>query len=101
MPELNKEKQMCKVCWLSVVVLLIALSGMTYKFVFQGVAEKAADGRQSILMNEDERDLVLSEMRLMLESVQLVTSGLTANNMELVAVAARKAGIAAQQGGPG
>ena len=92
---------MGKVCWASLLVLIVVLSGMTYKFLFQGAAERSSDARLAIPLNADERNLVLAEMRVLLESVQQVASALSENDMARVAESARKAGLGAQQGVPG
>jgi len=92
---------MCKFCWTSVVVLALIATGITYKFVIQGKVTESADGRTAILLEENERDLVLSEMRIFLGSIQQITSGISDDDMKLVAEYARKSGRGAQQEVPG
>jgi len=74
---------------------------MTYKFIFQGAVEQSADGRLAIQLTDNERQLVLSEMRAFLESVQQITQGISEADMPLVAVSARNVGLASQQAVPG
>jgi len=92
---------MCKFCWATVVILALISTGITYKFVFQGDVTESNDGRTAILLDKNERDLVLSEMRVFLESLQQITSGITNDDMQLVAASARKSGMAAQTEVPG
>ena len=92
---------MCKVCWIVVAVLVLLSAAVTYKFVIQGQVTDSADGRTAILLEGNERDLVLSEMRVFLESVQLITSGISENDMTRVASAARQSGSNAQMAVPG
>lgn len=74
---------------------------MGYKFFIVGSVAPSGDGRQAILLEPGERDLVLDEMRTFLQSVQAILQGVSEDNMESVAVAARKVGAAAQQAVPG
>jgi hypothetical protein len=92
---------MCKLCWSTVIVLALISTGVTYKFMVQGSVNESEDGRTAILLDRNERDLVLSEMRIFLESLQQITSGISANDMKLVSVSARKSGMSAQTEVPG
>lgn len=92
---------MCKICWGTVAILVLISTGVIYKFVIQGDVMESADGRTAIQLDNNERDLVLSEMRVFLESVQKITSGISDNDMELVVEYARKSGRNAQMEVPG
>jgi len=92
---------MCRVAWILALVFALLTGGMAYKFIFSGAVVEASDGRQAIQLSEGERDLVLSEMRTFLSSVQQITEGLAAKNMQQVAKAARTVGREAQQAVPG
>lgn len=92
---------MCKSCWIIVAALALVTAGMSYKFVIQGSVAPGPDGRTVILLEPAERDLVLSEMRVFLESVQQVTAGISENDLALAARHARRSGRAAQQAVPG
>jgi hypothetical protein len=83
------------------VVLGLILITITYKYVIQGDVMESADGRTAILLERNERDFVLSEMRVFLQSVQQITGGIYENDMELVAEYARKSGRNAQMEVPG
>ena len=92
---------MSKICSVVIVLLLLVIAGGIYKFIFQGSASEGTDGRMAIHLNTGERDLVLTEMRAFLESIQQVTKGIAADDMKLVAEYARKSGKAAQGAVPG
>jgi len=91
----------CKLCWTISSVLIIAIVAMGYKFMVVGSVVPATDGRQAIVLEPAERDLVLGEMRMFLESVQKITQAATAEDMVAAAKAAREVGLAAQQAVPG
>lgn len=92
---------MCKKCWSVSVVLLIAVVGLLYKFLVVGNTTSGSDGRIAIVLNDDEKNLVLGEMRLFLSTVQTVTSAVVANDMKKASESARAVGTAAQQAVPG
>lgn len=89
---------MCKFCWALVIVISLALAGLVYKFIISGETVVASDGRQALLLEPGERDLVLLEMRTFLHSVQqIIASG---DDMEKVVIAAKAVGAAAQNSVP-
>jgi hypothetical protein len=92
---------MCKFCWAISLLLFLAVAGMTYKFIIVGSVAPASDGRQALLLEPAERDLVLAEMRAFLGSVQTITAAVGQKDMSQIAEAARKVGITAQQTVPG
>ena len=92
---------MCKTCWSIALILSLVTVGMAYKFIIQGDVIEEPDSRTAILLTQKERDLVLFEMRVFLQSVQQITSGISADDMELVANSARKSGRNAQIAVPG
>lgn len=90
-----------RLCWVLVVLLLLLSGGLAYKFIIQGSVGAASDGRTAIYLEQSERDLVLAEMRTFLQSVQQITNGLSENDMQQVAHAARQVGMATAGGVPG
>lgn len=92
---------MCKGCWVSVLVLLLLVTVMAYKFILSGEVVQTADGREAIVLEPAERRLVLGEMRAFLESVQAIAEGVSNDDMASVVKAAKAMGTAAQQGVPG
>ncbi len=91
----------CKLCWLITGILILAIVAMGYKFMIAGSIAPASDGREALILEPAERDLVLTEMRMFLSSVQKITRALTEEDMETVVKAAREVGLAAQQAVPG
>ena len=92
---------MCKTCWSIAIIMSLVTVGMAYKFIIQGEVIEEPDSRTTILLTQKERDLVLFEMRVFLQSVQQITSGISADDMNLVASSARKSGRNAQIAVPG
>jgi hypothetical protein len=62
--------------------------------VVVGTIEASSDGRTAIVVTPAERDLVLEEMRGLLEAVQTVIVANNAGDLNAVAVAGRKVGRA-------
>ena len=91
---------MCKKCWLIVVMLMLILGAVLFKFMIQGSTIKASDNRLSLQLNESERNLVLSEMRKFLEAVQKITTDIVNEDMTALVKSARSVGMGAQQGLP-
>ncbi|MEE9352288.1 MAG: cytochrome c [Thiotrichaceae bacterium] len=91
---------MCKVCWILVLIFGLASGGLAYTFLIKGETVAASDGRSAILLVEGERDLVLSEMRAFLDTVQIIITAANKEDMDTVVKAARSVGFAAQQGVP-
>lgn len=92
---------MCKKCWVLVFVLGLSTTLLVYKFIIAGSVVPSIDNRMAVLLSPGERDLVLSEMRTFMESVQQITQGVASNDMQMVTHAAQKVGMAAQQEVPG
>ena len=84
-----------------IVILLLIIAAGAYKFIFEGSTTESTDGRTEIILNDNERNLVLTEMRAFLVSVQQINQGIADNNMELVVEHARKSGKAATGSMPG
>ncbi|MBI1424468.1 MAG: hypothetical protein GC149_13570 [Gammaproteobacteria bacterium] len=79
-----------------IAILVIIIVAGVYKFMIAGSGLKSTDGRVTLQLEPGERDLVLTEMRGFLLSVQQIVKGASENDMKLVAEYARKAGRAAQ-----
>jgi hypothetical protein len=91
----------CKPCWLLCALLLVGLGGLAYKFVIHGSVSPGTDGRTAILLEPGERDLVLSEMRVFLESTQQILAAVAQDDLARAARHARRSGHTAQQAVPG
>lgn len=92
---------MCKKCWSIVVVLLVLLTAVLLKFIVLGEAEKHPDGRMAIELTDDERNIVLAEMRMFLASVQQITQGVIDKDLQKISEAARSVGAQTQRSIPG
>jgi len=60
------------------------------------VASDTTESRQPIMLSATEKQLVLAEMRIFLNSVQQIVDGISRDDMVQVAAAARRSGLAAQ-----
>lgn len=89
-----------KVLWAVIVVLLIAMTAIAYKFV-RGSVTPSEDERTAVLLTKSERNLILKEMRNFLISTQGISQAITNNDMSLVEQLATKAGMKAEQNTPG
>ncbi len=78
--------------WIVSAVLALLLAGVTYMFVIRGNVKNADDGRTAILLSSGERNLVLSEMRAFLESVQQIVEAVPAGDLKSAEEAARRVG---------
>jgi hypothetical protein len=89
-----------KVLW-TIIILLLGLSGFLVNKFISGSVEPSEDGRTAVILTKDERNLVLSEMRAFLVSVQGVSQAITEKDMAKVAELSHKAGMAAEADTPG
>ncbi|PCJ07418.1 MAG: hypothetical protein COB16_10975 [Rhodobacteraceae bacterium] len=94
-------KRGCVLCRVVSLVLALTLAGLGYTFVVKGNVEPHADGRTVVLLSADERNMVLGEMRGLLEAVQAVVQAAVEGDMEAVSAAAREVGMAAAEGESG
>ncbi|MDR6306614.1 cytochrome c553 [Nitrobacter vulgaris] len=78
----------------AIALWLVTIAVAAFFFV-RGQTHVAPDGRTTVLLGSDERNLVLSEMRGMLETVQIVVDGVKEGDMKKVAQAARASGMVA------
>jgi len=92
---------MCKLCWTFLLCALVAIGGMTYKFIISGETVISEDGRQTLLLEASERDLILTEMRTFLSAAQQIIQAANDDDSETIAAAAASVGRAAQAAVPG
>jgi hypothetical protein len=93
----NKENDSMTARVLSVAAIalwLITIAAAAFFFVY-GRTRVAPDGRTAVLLASEERDLVLTEMRSMLETVQVIVDGVAADDKKRIAQAARASGMVA------
>ena len=79
-------------CCLGFAIIFLLIAGAALFFLIRGQVQTADDGRVSILLAPEERNLVLGEMRGFLEAVQAMTESMSAGDMKTAAEAARKVG---------
>jgi hypothetical protein len=77
-----------------VVVLLLVIAAMAYKFVISGSTGTVEVGRVAIILAPAERALVLREMRDFIAGLQLISDALSRDDMKGIAKAAHAMGIA-------
>ena len=76
---------------ISLVLWLITIAAIGFFMVRGTTADKAADARTPIFLSLQEKELVLEEMRTMLQSTQRIIEGTANNDMKQVAAAGRAA----------
>jgi len=81
--------------WIAIAVLVAVLVGGMFKFIVLGNTEKGDDGRTAVILEPAERQAVLEEMRLLLETTQTVVEALANDDLAAVEAAARPIGSAA------
>jgi hypothetical protein len=90
-----------KVYWSIIVVLVLVIAAMAYKFVVAGATQDTSDGRRGILLEPGERALVVQEMRRFVSGLQRLVDALARDSMHDVANAARSMGNASNDRIPG
>ncbi|MCB1368762.1 MAG: hypothetical protein KDK00_13415 [Rhodobacteraceae bacterium] len=91
-------KILCKLGWFVSLILAGVIAYGAYVVMVPGHTAPSSDGRTAVLLAEGERDKVLGEMRVLLETVQAISENLAAGNVEAVPALARAAGMAAAAG---
>jgi len=79
-----------------IALLLLVIAAGAYKFTSPTDIIQSTDGRTAIPLKAEERDLVLAEMRGFLQTVQQINTGISKDDMKMVAEAAKKMGAAAK-----
>ncbi len=91
---------MCKLCWTLLVTAVIAIAAIVFMIASGNKTGQAADGREIIWLEAQQRDLVLAEMRMFVESIRDMTKALGGEDSGQFKKSALKVGLAAQQGVP-
>jgi len=83
--------------WIAIGILAALLIGIAFKFVVLGSTAKgdAVDSRTAVILEPAERQAVLNEMRLLLETSQTIVEALADEDLAAVEAAARPVGSAA------
>ncbi len=82
---------------LNLVFATVIATG-AYKFIFAGATEIADDGHTAIMLQAGERDFLLSEMRVFLETTQGIVSAIAEDDMARVATLSTAVGMATPGG---
>ncbi len=85
---------MARLGWILFIIMTLITMALAYKFIYSGHTEIAADNRTALILEDFERDFMLSEMRAFLVAVQQLTDGIEKDDMSQIASAARKVGTA-------
>jgi len=83
--------------WVAIGLLSAVLVAIGFKLIVLGSTAKADDGRTAVLLEPVERQAVLGEMRVLLETTQAIVEGLAVNDLAGVEQSARSVGSAALQ----
>lgn len=83
--------------WKKVALFLLGLwlvtLGIGGYFFVKGTGGKGEDGRYAVNLKREERNLVLSEMRMLLSGVQTILEAITTDDMELIEKTASSIGM--------
>ncbi|PIP02151.1 MAG: hypothetical protein COW18_06510 [Zetaproteobacteria bacterium CG12_big_fil_rev_8_21_14_0_65_54_13] len=81
--------------WIAISLLTSVLIFGALKVIVLGNTEKAEDGRTAVILEPAERQAVLGEMRVLLETTQTIVEALANDDLAAVEAAARPIGSAA------
>ncbi|MDH2917169.1 MAG: hypothetical protein PXX77_09870 [Gallionella sp.] len=90
----------CKLSWILVAVLTIIVAALGYKFTV-GNVQPSDDGRQAVMLSKDERNALLLEMRVWLQSSQGILAAASEKNFDAVIKSAKASGMEAEADTPG
>lgn len=90
----------CKLSWGLVAVLLVVVALFGYKFTV-GNVQPSDDGRQAVMLSKDERNALLLEMRVWLQSSQGILAAAAVKNFDAVIKSAKASGMGAEAETPG
>lgn len=90
----------CKLSWGLVAVLLVIVALFGYKFTV-GNVQPSDDGRQAVMLSKDERNALLLEMRVWLQSSQGILAAASVKDFDAVIKSAKASGMGAEAGTPG
>ena len=91
---------MCKLCWTLLLGLVLAVIIAVFMIASGDKTSIASDGRQAIELEPHQRDLVLAEMRMFVESLRDINQALGTDDSALFQKAALRVGLDAQEGVP-
>lgn len=80
---------------IALILWLVTIVSIVFYVVRGGVVDKQIGARTTIHLDQDERELVLGEMRTMLEATQMIVEGVANSDLKQISVAAKSAGMSA------
>ncbi|MDX2502944.1 MAG: hypothetical protein QNL62_00505 [Gammaproteobacteria bacterium] len=92
---------MARLGWILFFIMTLITMAFAYKFIYSGHTELAPDNRRALILEDFEREFLLTEMRNFLVAVQQITEGIEKKNMQQISIAAKKVGSADLQHVPG
>jgi len=81
--------------WIAIGILIAVIGAIGVKFVVLGSTEQGDDGRTAVILEPAERQAVLGEMRLLLETSQVIVEALANSDLKAVEDAATPLGSGA------
>jgi hypothetical protein len=81
--------------WIAIIILSSVLVAIGIKFIVLGNTASGDDGRIAVILEPAERQAVLGEMRLLLETTQSIVEALANNDLQSIEQSARAVGKAA------
>ncbi|MDQ6956138.1 MAG: hypothetical protein Q9M21_02970 [Mariprofundaceae bacterium] len=81
--------------WIAIGILSVILVAIGFKFIVLGSTAQGDDGRTAVLLEPAERQAVLGEMRVLLETTQEIVEALANDDLTSVESSARSVGSAA------
>ena len=73
----------CKLSWMLVALLSVIVTVLGYKFTV-GNVQPSDDGRMAVMLSKDERNALLLEMRVWLQSAQGILSAASMKDLDAV-----------------
>jgi len=90
----------CKLSWILVAVLSVIVAALGFKFTV-GNVQPSDDGRQAVMLSKDERNALLLEMRVWLQSSQGILAAASVKDFDAVIKSAKASGMEAEADTPG
>lgn len=90
----------CKLSWVLVAVLAVIVAAFGYEFTV-GNVQPSDDGRQAVMLTKDERNALLLEMRVWLQSSQGILAAVSEKDFNAVIQSAKASGMSAEADTPG
>jgi cytochrome c556 len=90
----------CKLSWVLVAVLAVIVAAFGYEFTV-GNVQPSDDGRQAVMLTKEERNALLLEMRVWLQSSQGILAAVSEKDFNAVIQSAKASGMSAEADTPG